>query len=106
MPELADPTIYEAFRGDVAEYSKEFGYRPEELVIKDHRMLRVLKQAMSDRKRLKKLLDFKRSERPPSSVKTGGRSDKGGEAQQLVDRAKRTGAQSDKLRAIGKLIGG
>jgi len=107
MPELADPTVYEAFRNEAAEYVKQFGYRPEELVIRDHRMLRVLKQAMNDRKRLQKLLDFKPAHKAPASLKQSARrGDGGGETQQAIERAKKTGSQGDQLAAISKLIGG
>jgi hypothetical protein len=105
MPELKDPHTFNQFRSDLAETLNAYGFEPSELVINDHRILKVVKDFMGMQKRLEKLLSFdpEREVAPPKQQKTQGRHKRQSRTDKLVTRA-RHGTKSDKIAGVSALL--
>ncbi len=105
IPELGDQSHFDQFRNDVEDMlTKEYGFRPEEIVISDHRHIRVINDLMKLRKRLKALESFKPKPKPPTT-KVRGRASAPDTKKQLIGRAK-GGSEAQKVEAVSKLLGG
>lgn len=107
MPELGDRSTFESWRGEVVDMLGEYGYRPAEMAITDHRMLRVLRDHMRLRARMDELLAFEPEAKPAKATRPQGRGDRrGSRSEQLAKRARETGRREDQVAAISSLIDG
>lgn len=105
MPELRDPDFLSQFRENVAETLGSYGFQPGELVINDHRVLKVLKDFMATKTRLEKLLAFdpEREQNPPKQKKPQGKQPRKSRTAKILSQA-RTGTQADKVRGVSALL--
>jgi hypothetical protein len=105
-PELADQTQFQAWRGEVVGFLAGYGYSPQEMAITDHRMLVILRDHMRLKARLEKLMAYEPGQQPPKPSRPQGRQPAQSRARQLVETARRSGREQDKLAAIAGLIDG
>jgi len=105
-PELADQTQFQAWRGEVVGFLAGYGYSPQEMAITDHRMLVILRDHMRLKARLEKLMAYEPGRDPPKPSKPQGRQPPQSRARHLVETARRSGREQDKLAAIAGLIDG
>jgi hypothetical protein len=105
-PELADQTQFQAWRGEVVGFLAGYGYSPQEMAITDHRMLVILRDHMRLKARLEKLMAYEPGRDPPKPMRPQGRQPPQSRARHLVETARRSGREQDKLAAIAGLIDG
>jgi len=103
-PELQDETQLNRFREDVVETLAQYGYRPQEIAIGDHRQALVLRDLIRAKKRLKALEDYKPDRKPPRA-KAAGRGAPASSNAKIVERARR-GTEADKVAGVSALLKG
>ncbi|SFL44791.1 hypothetical protein [Shimia aestuarii] len=105
MPELTDPAKLDTFRNDVAETMAQFGFKPHELVIRDHRIALAIKELISTKRQLKALMEFEPTKTPPRSQKPQGKRVKPSRTADLLNKA-RAGSNKDKAAAVDAILKG
>ncbi|MFT3973162.1 MAG: hypothetical protein QM699_06855 [Amaricoccus sp.] len=106
IPELRDEAVFKNWRGDLVKFLHEgYGFKPQEMVITDHRILLVLRDFMRTKSRLDKLLSFEPSQNPPSSKRSKPPITGAAKRSQLLSRA-RNGNDSQKVAAVSALLNG
>jgi hypothetical protein len=105
-PELQDQAKFEAFREDVVKTLGEYGYKPHEIVVGDHRQLMVLRDLIRTKKRLKDLLEYKPKQSPPGGRKPTGRGNEPDGTARAISKAKSSPHEADKVAAVAALLKG
>lgn len=106
MPELADPNKLDAFRTDAAEFMEPYGFRPNELVIRDHRIALAIKDLIQTKRQLAKLMDFKPEETLPKSRKPQGKRPKPNRHAQEIANARNSSRPQEKAAAVNAILKG
>jgi hypothetical protein len=105
MPEMADPNTFAQFRDDAMQLLTDYGYKPHEVVVGDHRQLLILRDLMRAKKRLKDLASFKPRTEPPQSKKPQGRG-RTSNRTAAVQRAMNSRHEADKVAGVAALLNG
>lgn len=106
MPELRDEAVFKNWRGEVVKFLHEgYGFKPQELVITDHRILVVMRDFMRTKARLDKLLSYEPDAKAPGSKRPKPKANGTRTRQQMFSRA-RTGNEAQKVSAITTLLNG
>lgn len=105
MPELQDPAKLDQFRQDVAETMSKYGFRPNELVIQDHRIALAIKDLIQTKRQLDKLMAFdpEAQAAPPRSQRPQGRRKLPNQVDQAISNA-RNGTQADKVAGVSAVL--
>lgn len=105
MPELQDTAKLDQFRQDAAEIMSKYGFRPNELVIQDHRIALAIKDLIQTKRQLEKLLAFdpEANVNPPKANRPQGRRTKTNQVDQAISKA-RSGTQADKLAGVSAVL--
>lgn len=102
-PELQDETKLQQFRDDVVETLGQYGYKPHEVVIGDHRQALVIRDLIRAQKRLKALSEYQPEQSPPRS-KRGTQPAPQSQAK-IINKARR-GNEADKTAAVSAILKG
>ena len=105
LPEWRDPARFKAEAGRMVEHAAQYGFAPEEVgAIVDHRMVRVLRDAILYREQQAKLPEAKRIAKPQKALKPGSKPDKARSQEvarkQHLDRLRQTGSIEDAIDLI------
>ncbi len=106
IPELADPTQLEAFRNDASEVMQAYGFRPNELVIRDHRIALAIRDLIQTKRQLKALMEFEPTQEPPKSRKPQGKKSRPNRNAETIANARGSKRPQDKAVAVNAILKG
>ncbi len=110
VPELRDNVKLDNFRKEVADTMAQFGFRPEELVIRDHRIALAMRELVQTKKQLAALMaiDPEHKQKPPKAMRPQRGNSKTAAKQRRTEQLKRArgGTEADKAAAVGALLRG
>lgn len=107
IPEFADESVFANWREGAIKEMADYGYQAHEVVITDHRMVRMVRDNMRMKAELKRLANFKPISKPKPEPRAQGVKGRTGERQSkingLISKA-RNGDRGAELSAISELI--
>lgn len=106
MPELADPAQLDTFRTNVAEHMEQYGFRPNELVIRDHRIALAIKDAIQTKRQLQKLMEFQPEQSPPKAHKPQGKRKAPNRNAEVIANARGSKRPQAKAAAVNAILKG
>jgi len=107
-PELRDSAKLDSFRSDVAEAMGTFGFKPHELVIRDHRIALAMRDYVRVKRQLNDLLALNPDQQPPKSHKPqrGNSKTAAKHKRAATQNRARGGTQADKVAAVNQILKG
>ncbi len=106
MPELKDKAQLDTFRSEVADHMTAFGFRPNELVIRDHRIALAIKDAIATKRQLQKLMEFEPEQDPPKPHKPQGKQRRKNRHAETIANAASSKRPQDKALAVNAILQG
>ncbi len=104
MPELADKAQLDTFRTDVAETMQAYGFRPNELVIRDHRIALAIKDLIQTKRQLQKLMEFQPEQTPPKTRKPQGKQRRPNRSAETIAKGRSSNRPQDKAVAVNAIL--
>lgn len=105
MPELQDQSKMEQFRDDVVTELGNYGFKPQEINIGDHRIGVLLRDFIQTKRHLKRLMEFQPDQQPTKAAKPQRSRSKPDKAARAIENARRNGAtKADQLSAVSEVL--